>query len=178
MATQRNFNFNFTTICGEAKMRCPNCSAEINDNASQCDFCGHVITAAASVSPPPAPASESNPYAGPVSPPTQRQAPNQNGEDISNHMVLSIVSAVISLCSCYCIPLGIVAVIMSVLVNSKINAGDIAGARNFSNIAKILAWVTIGLSVLMIIYYVVMIMTNPEITQQFMEGYNRGRQGG
>jgi hypothetical protein len=158
-------------------MRCPNCSAEINDNASQCDFCGHVITAGASVSPPPAPASESNPYAGPVSPP-QRQAPNQNGEDISNHMVLSIVAAVISLCSCYCIPLGIVAVIMSVLVNSKINAGDIAGARNFSNIAKILAWVTIGLSILMVIYFVVTIMTNPEITQQFMEGYNRGRQGG
>jgi Interferon-induced transmembrane protein len=161
-------------------MRCPNCSAEINDSAKECDFCGHAIaqagvsSAAPPVAPPPpvmppSPAA-SNPYSGTSSSSVSSRG---NGEDIPNHMILSIVAAVLSLCTCWCIPLGIVAVVLSTQVNSKINAGDLTGARNMSQWAKIISWVTIGFFVLAIIYNI--FFFDMDAFKQAMEAAQSGR---
>jgi hypothetical protein len=167
-------------------MRCPNCSAEINDSATNCDFCGHVIAASSvAAAPPPAPsapppmppAAESSPYAGVSATPASRPSAsvNERNDDIPNHLVLSIVAAVLSLCTCWCIPLGIVAVVLSVMVNSKINAGDFAGARSFSTYAKIVSWITIGFFVLAVGFQVFNYFANPEAFQAMIDAAQQRR---
>jgi hypothetical protein len=160
-------------------MRCPNCSAEINDSAKECDFCGHAIVQASvsSAVPPVAPpppvmppsSAASNPY------PDAASSSRGNSEDIPNHMVLAIVAAVLSLCTCYCVPLGIVCVVLSIMVNSKVNAGDFAGARNMSQWTKILSWVTIGFFGLAIALSAVNYMVNPEDYQAIFDAAQSGR---
>jgi preprotein translocase subunit SecG len=68
-----------------------------------------------------------------------------------------------------------VAVVLSIMVNSKINAGDIAGARNFSNFAKIISWVTIGFFVLSMAWAIYNFATNPDYMQQIINASQQGR---
>jgi hypothetical protein len=165
-------------------MRCPNCSAEISDSAKECDFCGHAIAqsslssaappVAPTIAPPPPVMPPSNPYSGTASS-SSSVSSRGNGEDIPNHMILSIVAAVLSLCTCYCIPLGIICVVLSVMVNSKINAGDLTGARNFSQWTKILSWITIAFFFIAIILSAINFMANPEMYQQIFDAAQSGR---
>ena len=46
---------------------------------------------------------------------------------------------------CCCVPAGIVAIIYAAQVNSKLAAGDIAGARAASEKAKLFFWIALGL---------------------------------
>jgi hypothetical protein len=46
---------------------------------------------------------------------------------------------------CCCLPLGIVSIIFAAQVNSKLAAGDVAGARAASSNANLWAWIAIGL---------------------------------
>jgi Interferon-induced transmembrane protein len=59
-------------------------------------------------------------------------------ENIPNYLVPAIISAIC------CFPLGIVSIVFAAMVNGKVSAGDIAGARTFSKVAKILSFVLIG----------------------------------
>ena len=70
--------------------------------------------------------------------------PNAPQPEIPNYLVLSIISAVVSLMMC-CLPHGLVSVIFATQVNKKAAAGDIEGARNASKNAKL--WATISIVV-------------------------------
>lgn len=70
----------------------------------------------------------------------------------NNYMALSIVATVLSLCTCIGLVPGIVAIVMSSQSSTKYNQGDYQGAVNSAKNAKILAWVTLGIFVLNIIY--------------------------
>ena len=63
-----------------------------------------------------------------------------------------LVPAIISLFCC--LPLGIVGVIFAAQVNSKVAAGDTAGALDSSKKAKLFSFIAIGLGLLGIICYV------------------------
>lgn len=63
-----------------------------------------------------------------------------------------LVPAIISLFCC--LPLGIVGVIFAAQVNSKVAAGDIAGAQDSAKKAKMFSYIAIGLGLLFIICYV------------------------
>ena len=67
---------------------------------------------------------------------------------VPNYLVQSIISL---FC---CLPLGIVGVIFAAQVNSKVAAGDTAGALDASKKAKLFSFIAIGLGLLAIICYV------------------------
>jgi hypothetical protein len=97
--------------------------------------------------PPPAPA------AGPAPLPAataatlgQPQAPSYPAPvvpvTVPNYLVPAIL---VTLCCCWPLPLGIVAIVYAAQVNSKLNAGDIAGAMAASRNARL--WILIALVV-------------------------------
>lgn len=142
-------------------MKCPNCSAECSGENSQCEFCGYQFSvdaekispdqvvlppAVPDFTPPPIPSSfeSDNPYAASDS---SSYGPPQvlPAYAVPNHLALSISAAVLTLCFC-CIPFGIVPVIFSTQVNSKLAAGDYAGAQSASETAKLWSWICIGVA--------------------------------
>src|SRR6267142_347718 len=67
-----------------------------------------------------------------------------------------MVPAIISIFCCW--PLAIAAIIFASQVNSKLAAGDAAGAEDASKKAKMFAFIAIGLGVLLILIYVIMMI--------------------
>jgi hypothetical protein len=67
-----------------------------------------------------------------------------------------MVPAIISIFCCW--PLAIPAIIFATQVNSKLAAGDTAGAEDASKKAKMFAFIAIGLGVLCILIYVIMLV--------------------
>lgn len=64
--------------------------------------------------------------------------------NIPNYLIQSILVTL-----CCCMPFGIVAIVYSAQVNGKIAAGDIPGAMASSRNAKMWAWVSFGVGVLL-----------------------------
>ncbi len=64
------------------------------------------------------------------------------GAPIPNYLWQSIVATL-----CCCLPLGVVAIIFSAQVNTKLAAGDIAGAREASSKAKLFCWISFGIGI-------------------------------
>lgn len=117
-------------------MNCPNCGVSNLDNASICVNCARSLAgggAASSYTPPPPPPSSFTGGGGP-SPAT--------GGQIPNYLVQSILVTL-----CCCLPLGVVAIIFAAQVNSKLAAGDVAGARDASSKAKLFCWIAFGIGV-------------------------------
>ncbi len=82
-------------------------------------------------------------------PPLPQEAPG----NIPNHLAWAIISTVLA--TCLCCPLGlvgIVAIVFSSQVNTKLNQGDVEGARRASNNAKIWCWVATGLAIIGLIW--------------------------
>src|SRR5258707_5265022 len=67
-----------------------------------------------------------------------------------------MVPAIISIFCCW--PLAIAAIIFASQVNSKLAAGDVAGAEDASKKAKMFSFIAIGLAVLLILIYVIMMI--------------------
>ena len=116
-------------------MNCPNCGTSNLDNAAVCVNCGRSLSAAApSYTPPPPP---SNFGASPSA---------YSGPQIPNYLWQSIVVTL-----CCCLPLGIVSIIFAAQVNSKLAQGDIAGAQDASQKAKMFALIGAGVGLVVII---------------------------
>jgi hypothetical protein len=116
-------------------VNCPNCGTSNLDNAAVCVNCGRSLSAGApSYTPPPPPSSFGT-------------APSAySGPQIPNYLWQSIVVTL-----CCCLPLGIVSIIFAAQVNSKLAQGDIAGAQDASQKAKMFALIGFGVGIVVII---------------------------
>jgi hypothetical protein len=68
---------------------------------------------------------------------------------VPNHLAWAIISTVLA--TCLCCPLGllgIIAIVQSNKVNTLLNQGDIAGARQASDTAKTWCWVATVLAII------------------------------
>lgn len=116
-------------------MNCPNCGTSNLDNASVCVNCGRSLSASAqSYTPPPPPSNFGGAPAQPV--------------QIPNYLVQSILVTL-----CCCLPLGVVAIVFAAQVNTKLAQGDLAGARDSSDKAKLFCWIAFGLGLVVMIIY-------------------------
>jgi len=133
-------------------MFCPQCGAANADNTPQCSQCATALQPLqAYVPPPPSP-----PVQTPGTVPPQQP---YTGEQIPNYLWQSIVCTVLGLMCCLSLPFGIVAIVFSTQVNSKLAYGDIVGAKDSSNKAKIFCWVSIGIfGVIGIVYMLFIIL--------------------
>jgi len=62
---------------------------------------------------------------------------------MKNYLVESIVVTI-----CCCLPFGIAAIVFAAQVNGKLQAGDIAGAQDAANKAKMFCWIGCGIGLL------------------------------
>ena len=67
---------------------------------------------------------------------------------VNNYLVQAVLTAF-----CCCMPVGIVAIIYAAQVNSKLHAGDIAGAQAASKNAKMWCWIAFGAGLLVWLAY-------------------------
>jgi uncharacterized membrane protein YvbJ len=111
---------------------CPRCGAANPQGAVNCGRCGAGILGAAA-QPNPAPAAA-------------RAMPT-----VPNYLVHAILATV-----CCCLPAGIVAIVFAAQVNTKLAAGDYAGAVDASNKAKTWSLVALGAGIAAFLLYAVM----------------------
>jgi len=67
---------------------------------------------------------------------------------IQNYLVPAILITL-----CCCVPAGIVAIIYAAQVNSKLAAGDVAGAQESARLARMWSWIGFGAGILLGIVY-------------------------
>lgn len=78
-------------------------------------------------------------------------APNfAPSQPIQNYLVQAILVTV-----CCCMPAGIVAIIYAAQVNTKLAAGDVAGAQNSASLARRWSWVGFGLGLAVGVLYAI-----------------------
>ena len=65
------------------------------------------------------------------------------GSEVQNYLIPAILSTIFC-----CLPLGVVSIIFATQVNSKVAAGDIAGAAEASRKAKMFMFIAVGAGVL------------------------------
>jgi hypothetical protein len=96
------------------------------------------------MSTPPSFPSDQPPPPAPSSP-----APSSYGP-IPNYLVWAILITIASLCLCCIVGTipGVVAIVFATQVNTKLSAGDRAGAEQASKNAKLWCWITTGLCIL------------------------------
>lgn len=107
-------------------MYCPQCGVQNPDAVTVCSQCGADMQALL------------RQYADFERPPK----PN-------NYLVLSIVGTIIG-----CVPLGVPAIVFSAQVDNRYAAGDYEGAARYSRTARILAWVSISIGILISLMYI------------------------
>jgi hypothetical protein len=60
---------------------------------------------------------------------------------------------------CCCLPFGIVAIVYAAQVNTKLAAGDVAGALQSSKNARMWTWIAFGCGALLSLIYTVLLLT-------------------
>jgi len=120
-------------------MYCSKCGAQNRDDADKCVICGTPL-----VKPPPEPAESSSTVPPPPTGRPEVAAPpaalTPAMESPPNYLVWAILSTLFC-----CWPTGIAAIVFAAQVSSKMQAGDIDGARRSSANAKLWCWITFGL---------------------------------
>ena len=116
-------------------MFCTQCGANNADTAAVCMQCGRSLQPAT-----PIPMQAT----GVVLPP---------GTPVQNYLVFAILATVFC-----CLPTGIPAIVYAAQVNSKLQAGDLAGAQAASNNAKMWCLISVGLGLGITVLYAIMIM--------------------
>ena len=105
-------------------MHCAKCGSSNPDNATLCGSCG---------------ASLSNPYA------TPQAGGAVPGGKINNYLIPAIFST-----ACCCLPFGIVSIVYAAQVNGKLAMGDVAGAQQSADKAKMWFWIAFGLGLVLV----------------------------
>jgi hypothetical protein len=94
-------------------------------------------------------------------------------DNIPNYLAWSIIATVLA--TCLCCPLGlvgIVAIVFASQVNSKLNQGDVDGARRASANAKIWCWVATALAIIGLLINIAVFATGgAEQYLQLMQQY-------
>jgi type II secretory pathway pseudopilin PulG len=98
---------------------CPRCGRESTDTAKFCANCGGAIS----------------------------ETPQAGGGDIPKKVENHLLKAILTTIFC-CLPFGVVSIVFASQVNSKLNAGDVNGARQASNNANLWGNIAIGLGLL------------------------------
>ncbi len=70
-------------------------------------------------------------------------------QPVPNYLVPAILSTI-----CCCVPFGIVAIVFAAQVNSKLAAGDRAGAVAASEKAKLWCWIAFGSGIVVSLIYI------------------------
>jgi hypothetical protein len=70
--------------------------------------------------------------------------PNIGGAALSTAKIPNYLAQSIIVTLCCCVPFGIVAIVYSAQVNTKLAAGDVAGAEDSSKKAKMWGWIAFG----------------------------------
>jgi hypothetical protein len=78
---------------------------------------------------------------------SQQQWSTPSSSDASATIPNYLIPAILSTVLC-CLPLGVVSIIFATQVNSKLAAGDTAGAMESSKKAKLFMFISVGLGVL------------------------------
>jgi hypothetical protein len=78
--------------------------------------------------------------------------PGGPAERVPNYLVQSILVTVFC-----CLPFGIPAIVYSAQVNTKLQAGDVAGARESSRKAKMWGWISFGVGLVFLLAYALLI---------------------
>jgi hypothetical protein len=97
------------------------------------EFADILTPAAATAAPAPLPT--------PAARPSYAAAPAA-GQKVPNYLVQAILVTL-----CCCLPVGIPAIVFAAQVNSKVAAGDLAGAEVASRKAKMWCWIAFGLGI-------------------------------
>jgi Interferon-induced transmembrane protein/zinc-ribbon domain len=71
---------------------------------------------------------------------------------VNNYLIPAVLTTF-----CCCLPAGVVAIIYAAQVNSKLAAGDIAGAMHSSRLARTWTWVAVGGAVVVALGYAVLL---------------------
>jgi Interferon-induced transmembrane protein/zinc-ribbon domain len=116
-------------------MFCTQCGANNPDTAAVCAQCGRNLQAGSPVVPLQA--------TGVVLPP---------GTTVPNYLVFAILATVFC-----CLPAGIPAIVYAAQVNSKLQVGDLAGARLASKNAKLWCLISLGLGLGVVGLYAMLI---------------------
>jgi hypothetical protein len=115
---------------------CPQCGSQNADDATFCVRCGRDL----------------RPGAPAIMP--SAVIPPGGVPPVSNYLVPAILVTV--LC---CLPTGIAAIVFAAQVNTKLAAGDVAGAQESSRKAKMWCWISAGAGVaVMIVYAIITIL--------------------
>lgn len=107
---------------------CPNCGRPVQPDTPVCATCGR-------------------PQPGRGGPPGFVGAEGSEQPAVRTWLVESIFA---TLCCCLISPIGIA---FAAQANSRLDRGDIEGARRKANVAKILTWVSVGLGVAFWVLY-------------------------
>lgn len=119
---------------------CTQCGANNPTNARFCGQCGHQLVATPA-EPTPQPEVPTQPEAPPP--------PQKPVVYVPNYMVWSILATV--LC---CLPTGIVAIVYSAQVDTKLRLKDYEGAKKSSSNAAMWAWISLAVGLLVLLIYI------------------------
>ena len=111
-------------------MYCPNCGEENVDEPRYCVECGKLMRCVT----PTAGKFEPHGYGSPES--------EYSPPEVDNHLVWAILATIFC-----CLPFGIVSIVYAAQVNSLLASGNIDGARQASDKAKMWAWISFGIGI-------------------------------
>lgn len=117
-------------------MYCPKCGVQNDDNASVCVSCGYVLNNNSNIN-----------NNGVNTNATTNQYSNQSSNNQMTGSVPSYLAFSILTTLFCCLPTGIVGIVYSSQVDSKLRNGDMNGAMDSSKKAKIWCWVSFGVGI-------------------------------